>query len=62
VEKSLLWFAVVLFLAAVPASVFADGNPDPSGRIPKLQGNVSFTDGNPDPSGGIPKIVTANLN
>ena len=34
-KKTLLWFAVVLFLASVPASVFADGNPDPGGGMPK---------------------------
>ena len=29
-KKSLLWLAVVLFLASVPASVMADGNPSPN--------------------------------
>ena len=33
-KKTLLWLAVVLFLASVPASLFADGNPNPTDPIP----------------------------
>ncbi len=38
-KKTLLWFVVVLFLAAAPASVFADGNPYPTDPIPTGQGH-----------------------